>query len=926
MPDPNNNPGSRWWKIDFHTHTPASNDYKQRAITPEEWLQHARNAQLDGVVITDHNTGGWIDQLKVVNDRMNHKEGTQPLTLFPGVEITVADSASRVHLLAVFDPSCDSQKITAVLGACGITDNFGDSEATSTTTGFAETVKKIKEAGGVAIPAHIDGNKGLLEHKRTGGMTNEVSKSLTQIYAAEFCQENAFSEADPSLKKAIDRLAKVGGSDAHQPEEIGKHYSWLKMSKLMIEGVRLALSDHQFCVKKQEENPNTLPEIYLKQLSISRMVHCGAIPPNFACTVPLHPHFNAVIGGRGSGKSTLVESIRIVTRREDELGGTLAGNLKKFNCKHNGKEGVMRDDTALFLEIQRRSNLFRLLWRFSGKGAVVEEYKGDKWQQVEQGDLKERFPLRIYSQKQIFDLASNPRGLLEIIDSAPETDRKEWGSRWEITKNRFLELRLQQRKLEKQLTRESTVRAQLGDLDNDIRDYEEKGHGAILQRYQKLSQQKNSLPGTAQFEQLSKNLQKLAAEAALSDFPSHLFSPEDATLPELLSIHDEAAQGMQKVAEELQNLATTVEQLQQQRTSKITASQWSHSVEAGESAYRNLVQEYAAKGHASSLADYGKWVQQRHSLNQELARMEGLRTELNSVQQELIERQRQFENLRHELAEKRRAFLAQVIGSNPYVRMELVPFGDVSNVEENYRSILELGEQFVSSVYSQEEKKGILAPLVEWETKRTPIAELPNLIDRIKTDTRDIAEGKASGNHGAFTNRLTGYLKDEAVKDVKAANFDQLDLWWPEDLLRVKYNKDPNHLEKFEPLEKGSPGQKAAAILAFLLSHGTEPMVIDQPEDDLDNALVYDLIVRQLRANKLRRQLIIITHNPNIVVNGDAELVHVMAYKNGQTQVSHQGGLEEEKTRTEICTIMEGGREAFKKRYERLTLENDHVV
>ena len=129
---------------------------------------------------------------------------------------------------------------------------------------------------------------------------------------------------------------------------------------------------------------------------------------------------------------------------------------------------------------------------------------------------------------------------------------------------------------------------------------------------------------------------------------------------------------------------------------------------------------------------------------------------------------------------------------------------------------------------------------------------------------------------------------------------------------------------KFDNLEKGSAGQKASAILAFLLSHGNKPLIIDQPEDDLDNALIYELIVHQIHANKARRQLVIVTHNPNIVVNGGAELVHVLQF-NGQVQINQHGGLDEPDIRKAICNIMEGGKEAFEKRYKRMTLESSHV-
>jgi len=106
-----------------------------------------------------------------------------------------------------------------------------------------------------------------------------------------------------------------------------------------------------------------------------------------------------------------------------------------------------------------------------------------------------------------------------------------------------------------------------------------------------------------------------------------------------------------------------------------------------------------------------------------------------------------------------------------------------------------------------------------------------------------------------------------------------------------------------------------------LLAFGEEPIVLDQPEDDLDNHLIYELIVRQIRENKLRRQLIIITHNPNVVVNGDAELVHVMDFGRGQCYVQQSGALQENELRNEVCRVMEGGHEAFSRRWKRLGTE-----
>ena len=149
-------------------------------------------------------------------------------------------------------------------------------------------------------------------------------------------------------------------------------------------------------------------------------------------------------------------------------------------------------------------------------------------------------------------------------------------------------------------------------------------------------------------------------------------------------------------------------------------------------------------------------------------------------------------------------------------------------------------------------------------------------------------------------------------------------MWFPEDSLEVRYSARGDG-QRFRSIQEGSPGQKTAALLAFLLSYGDEPLILDQPEDDLDNHLIYDLIVTQLRAIKRLRQVIVVTHNANIVVNGDAELVVALTARHGETQKECEGSLQEQQVRETICAVMEGGRRAFEDRYRRIALETHHA-
>ena len=117
------------------------------------------------------------------------------------------------------------------------------------------------------------------------------------------------------------------------------------------------------------------------------------------------------------------------------------------------------------------------------------------------------------------------------------------------------------------------------------------------------------------------------------------------------------------------------------------------------------------------------------------------------------------------------------------------------------------------------------------------------------------------------------------------------------------------------PLHELSPGQRCSAVLPILLLNGRSPLIIDQPEDNLDNRLIRQVIVNVLVSIKLRRQVIVATHNPNLPVLGDAEQTIVLAaIDEKQSQVRAQGNLDERPIVDAVTEIMEGGREAFQYR------------
>jgi len=160
--------GAKWWKFDFHNHTPKSDDYGKgpdqltlKARTPRQWLLDYMNVGIDCVAITDHNSGEWIDTLKDELARLNTDKpaGYRPMTLFPGVEISVNGG---IHILALFDPSAGESKIIGLLSKCGFTGQLGKTDS-CTLKSCAEVIELIQEEGGIPILAHADADSGLFK-------------------------------------------------------------------------------------------------------------------------------------------------------------------------------------------------------------------------------------------------------------------------------------------------------------------------------------------------------------------------------------------------------------------------------------------------------------------------------------------------------------------------------------------------------------------------------------------------------------------------------------------------------------------------------------------------------------------------------------------------------------------------------------------
>ena len=500
-------PGARWWKFDFHTHTPASVDYgagsEQDSITPSEWLLRFMRAEIDCVAVTDHNSGDWIDRLKGALAAMEAErpEGFRPLHLFPGVELSVNGG---FHLLAIFAPETNSAVIASLLGAVGYRGTWGDSDDVTGKSGV-EVVRNVLEQGGIPIPAHVDRDKGLFRvdtgQDGTGRRTVLDPNTIDRILACEGILAMEVSDRNVPKPEIYSQRklgwAEVIGSDYHgvpgSGRSPGSSYTWVKMAEPSLEGLRLALmdGDASSIIRSDEEehrDANSTPHFFVESIDVRDARYMGRGKP---ATLQFSPWMNALVGGRGTGKSTVIHSLRLALRLEDDLSRLEKGSdtltvFERFNRtpRDRSDDGGLTKDTEIVVVVRRKGVRHRLTWQQkSGQPSVEDEEAGEWIPSASQLLNRARFPVRVFSQGQIAEMAGRDQSaLLHEIDKASGAAERRLDMR--RARDAFLATRARIRALDTEMSADADqLVVSLEDIERQLDGYERAGHAQVLKQY-----------------------------------------------------------------------------------------------------------------------------------------------------------------------------------------------------------------------------------------------------------------------------------------------------------------------------------------------------------------------------------------------------------------------------------------------------------
>lgn len=895
--------GATWWKFDFHTHTPASGDYGRgfvnpADITPRAWLEKFIENDIQCVVVTDHNTTKWLNDLKTEAQAL--KEQGKDIHIFPGIEIT---ANGNIHILGIFDPSCSDEHVAGLIGAVKGTSGQIEKPCEYSAT---QVVDEIHRLGGLAIPAHIDIAAGAFGI----GSWQTYKELMDKVDAVEVVFPEKYDEWDSNRKQKFDYLSnkpKVIGSDAHMPREVGRAFTWIKMGQPDINGLKLALIDGVSSVKLGQEcsgNPNLIKSN--KIIHSIKVKNFKYINRRDGLEVNFSPWLNSIIGSRGAGKSSLIEYSRIVLGKEEQLerNKTLIPEIfKSFQqfkkvSKDRDDIGVIEENALLSCIYEKDNTKYKINWGF---GDVTQIFKMDNQgnEVLEHGNVSKRFPVSIYSQKQIFEMSKNPYFLVGVIDI-----EKQISHHYDEMKNRTSALAtdfIQLKQLNLKISRQQDIEGRLSEISNILAQIENEQNREVIEKFKKYN--KKNIEVNLFFDHTSElvgGINEVCNKCNFSNLDEIL---DEGEYPDRAILLREKIHSLK---ESLTQHISDIETLSSLLKEDLTKGKFQENLTNSDQCYRETMSVLEQSG--VNFDEHSNLLQEQAELQNAMREIEDFKTQKEDLDKKIIEIYEEIVAIRMKISTLRQEFIDTHFGQLTNVKVKLMPFGIIN--ENSFREVIDKKENvFVSSIYDPKEEKGILFDLLKEILKQESLDQAVSLIHEFKKSLLSDTLGEKILD--TCEKRLVEHLYNMQKTD----HF-SLDLlsWFPEDDLIIEFKTNNG---SFQSIHKGSAGQKSATILSLLLSFGDEPLILDQPEDDLDNSLITELIVEKVKERKNLRQIIIVTHNPNIVVNGDSE--NIIALDNrGVIKVVSNGALQTKEVRTHVCKIMEGGIKALEKRYSRM--------
>ena len=593
---------------------------------------------------------------------------------------------------------------------------------------------------------------------------------------------------------------------------------------------------------------------------------------------------NCLIGGRGAGKTTALEFLR--------FGLGLMPDPKTNGQRHKAIDALVKANLGsgrLTIELRTKTDLRYTAGRAANETVQVLNEAGTAV--PVSLDRDQIFSADVFSQNEIEEIASSPAAQLELLDRFQEQEAASIAREIEQLQRELAQSSLDLRRIDQEVDDLRGKASELPVLQERLKGFAEvKGPDAA-----RINTAHAAKSGRAREEKLPEvliaGLQKVVREITSSQVAFQ--SSVEAQLD------NDVRQGPNR--ELFEALTTDIQTFTQHLGSAV------ESIAVAARDVETRIRDHAAvlaERHAVQEADYRTIVAASEEQGGRAAERVALQTSLANAQaaaneQQAKEKQGQgLATIRNDLLKRaselrdRRFALRKQVGERltsqfPTIRVTVAQSAEL----HQYRDLL------TEALKGAGVKQAVVAD-------RLSQVFLPGELTRLV----------ASNDYGALAQRAS-FDEDRARKIVDALRssgthytIETVDL---EDRPCIELLDG----DRFKESTQLSTGQRCTTILPILLTQSERPLLIDQPEDNLDNAFVYDTIVKALRTVKGSRQVIFVTHNPNIPVLGDAERVFVFSSDGRHATLKQVGTVDD--CKEQIEKILEGGRDAFLQRKAR---------
>lgn len=876
--------GARFYRADLHIHSfGASHDVKDAGMTPQAIVQTAVADGLDVIAIADHN------EISGVETALAASEGTD-LLVVPAIEL----STPQGHLLCYL-PSLDM--LRQFHGRLDISER--GTPTSHCQASMFECLKLVGELGGFAILAHVDGGSGFESAFPGGASPHRLNiichKALLGIELKSAGSDISYSDADPVADRALlgtERIARLGlgsrqylarvlNSDAHTLQALGrnaqgdKKVTRVKMDKPSFDGLRIALEDADARVRIEDQIPTAVPRV----LGIAAD---GGFLDGLA--VRFSSNLNCIIGGRGTGKSTTFEGVRCL------IAGAVGEDVVDSD--------VWPDHLHLFWQDQAGQT--HSLYRPAGGEVshIDDPLLGPTAFQIEsygQGETA-----RISAEAQ-----TNPVALLAYLDRF--VDVKALEVEENAARNELLEL---QTEIEKARRNIEKIPIWERDLDTTQKQLSalEKANAKEVIALQRHLEQERAIRATIS--------EKLATiESNLDDLDP------TAALTEIGLLADPNALEVGRV--EFEEIVRSGQSFQ------AVAKAASDSVSEGFTAFRALTEAQLSawktkESAAIQAIDEKKKALEAQGIRLDMAYIQKLTKDEARLTADLVSLRTWPPHLLTVEGKSKAASKKRWAARSRIAATRIAYARQASDVLKSVLGDLTVSLKFLESAYSPDAEEQIIAAM-NWRTSQVPRAALlierltlPGLIAAVdRRDTAKILSVQTKEGVAVFSAlEATRVLDNLAAPEVRFAieRAEAFDI--PKLTVTAVVAKGTTKAQPvMRDFNKLSLGQQQSVLLALMLSSKSNaPLIIDQPEDNLDSEFIYKTLVPVLRRAKERRQIIIVTHNANIAVLGDAEQIIVLKSTNDKSSVVARGSIDDASTRDTVCNVLEGAKEAFQRR------------